>query len=248
MGERTEKKYSTAEIAGKAGVHPNTVRLYEKWGFISVPGRTRSNYRIFEHKHIVQMEFARLAVPGPYPVDTELVRSAVRAFACSDFQEALRLSEEYLSKTVSEIKRSEDALETLKNWIENKTGDDSEILVKTRKSLAVKLDVTLDALRTWERNGLFISKRNESNVLVFTERDTQKTKIIRLLRNCGYSIASLLNVFSKENLEISDIASLLNKPDEEFQLSYVTDRFIPYLYSHQKRAEDMMRFVNEYIK
>ena len=30
------KKYKTSEVAKAVGVHPNTVRLYEKIGFITV--------------------------------------------------------------------------------------------------------------------------------------------------------------------------------------------------------------------
>lgn len=28
------KQYRTAEVAALAGIHPNTVRLYEQWGLI----------------------------------------------------------------------------------------------------------------------------------------------------------------------------------------------------------------------
>lgn len=39
--------YKTSQIAAIAGIHPNTVRLYEEWGMISKPERQKNGYRIF---------------------------------------------------------------------------------------------------------------------------------------------------------------------------------------------------------
>lgn len=32
-----EKTYSTSQIAGIVGLHPNTVRKYEEWGLLQTP-------------------------------------------------------------------------------------------------------------------------------------------------------------------------------------------------------------------
>ncbi|MFJ7638191.1 MerR family DNA-binding transcriptional regulator [Peribacillus sp. NPDC097225] len=39
----------TNEVAKKVKVHPNTVRLYEDWGFISSVPREANTYRRYSH-------------------------------------------------------------------------------------------------------------------------------------------------------------------------------------------------------
>ena len=42
---KKENTYSTSKIAKIAGLHPNTVRMYEKWGLIQTPERKKNGYR-----------------------------------------------------------------------------------------------------------------------------------------------------------------------------------------------------------
>ena len=41
--------YKTAEVAAMIGVHPNTVRLYEKMKLIPKPERLSNGYRVFTY-------------------------------------------------------------------------------------------------------------------------------------------------------------------------------------------------------
>ena len=52
----------TSEIAKAVGVHPNTVRLYEKWNLLPPIPRTPAGYRMFNEAHLDQMKLARLAM------------------------------------------------------------------------------------------------------------------------------------------------------------------------------------------
>ena len=56
-----ERTYSTSEIAGIIGIHPNTVRLYEQLCLITAPERKPNGYRIFTNLHLDQFTNARLA-------------------------------------------------------------------------------------------------------------------------------------------------------------------------------------------
>lgn len=38
------KTYKTTEVAKAIGIHPNTVRLYEKLNLVSTPERTANDY------------------------------------------------------------------------------------------------------------------------------------------------------------------------------------------------------------
>lgn len=239
------KIYSTKKIADLCGIHPNTVRLYEKWGYISKAERGKNNYRRFNDKHLRQMRLARAALPGPYPIDYGIVHGLVKKYAAGDIKGSMQLAKEYLVKVEAELKKAVQAMEVLDKWFENKLGSKENTVYETRKKVAAALGLTIDALRTWERNGLYCISKDTGGRLQFSEWDIEKLMVIRLLRNCGYSIASLLNVFgNEENLMIkpSDLLSLNNTGSE---ISYFTDRYIEYLEGHIERAKGIISLLGE---
>lgn len=52
----------TSEIANTVGIHPNTVRLYEEWGYLPPVERTPSGYRKFSDTHLDQVKLIRLVM------------------------------------------------------------------------------------------------------------------------------------------------------------------------------------------
>ena len=52
----------TSDVARAVGVHPNTVRLYEEWGFLPPVPRTPSGYRKFSEIHLDQMRLIRMVM------------------------------------------------------------------------------------------------------------------------------------------------------------------------------------------
>lgn len=242
------KTYSTGEIAKIAGVHPNTVRLYETWEFIAPVKRTNNNYRMFDDEHIYQMKLARIALPGPYPLDGRLVQQIVKEFALRNVAGALTLAGEYLRRVEGEKERALQALAILDQWFENKTGDKNKIVLKSRKQAAYELDVSIDTLRTWERNGLFKIAKDHHGSLAFCEWDMEKIRVIRLLRNCGYSISSLLRVFAGEEKLKEKPSILMSLPDDNADFFYATDLFMRYLEQHRDRACRIMSFINDYAR
>jgi DNA-binding transcriptional MerR regulator len=46
------RTYSTSEIAVIMGIHPNTVMLYEKWGYIPPVERKENGYRVYGEDEI----------------------------------------------------------------------------------------------------------------------------------------------------------------------------------------------------
>ena len=89
--------YKTAEIAKMIGIHPNTVRLYEKLELIPKPERLSNGYRVFTDFHIEQFKLARLAF------QIEVLQNGLRkkivlmikTSATKDFDTALSLTREY---------------------------------------------------------------------------------------------------------------------------------------------------------
>ena len=104
--------YKTAEIAKMIGIHPNTVRLYEKLELIPKPERLSNGYRVFTDFHIEQFKLARLAF------QIEVLQNGLRkkivlmikTSATKDFDTALSLTKEYLSQIRQERANAEEAI------------------------------------------------------------------------------------------------------------------------------------------
>jgi hypothetical protein len=91
----------TSDVARAVGVHPNTVRLYEEWGFLPPIPRSPSGYRMFTEAHVDQMRLARTALRGPWP-GRAIKRSAlalVRRAASGDLGGALEQAYSFLVLT-----------------------------------------------------------------------------------------------------------------------------------------------------
>ncbi|MDI9552790.1 MAG: MerR family transcriptional regulator [Bacteroidota bacterium] len=244
----TANTYSTKEIAELTGVHPNTIRLYESWGYISKPSRLKNNYRVFTDLHLLQMKLARTALPGPYPVNGKRVHQLVKEFAKGNLEESLALAREYLEKVKLEQKRALRALNILDDWFAKRSCRNNDVLIKGRLKAAQMIGVTLDTLRTWERNGLYAIKKDKNGVLAYTQFDLERIEVIRLLRNCGYSIVSLSKVFNRQDVITEKPSLLLSLPINDEDFFYVTDRFMQYLQSHEKRAQSLIDMIEDYMK
>jgi DNA-binding transcriptional MerR regulator len=61
-GDTIDKTYTTSQIAGIIGIHPNTVRLYEELELIPKPLRKANGYRVFTNVHIDHFRLARTAL------------------------------------------------------------------------------------------------------------------------------------------------------------------------------------------
>ena len=83
------------QIAQAAGVHPNTVRLYERIGLLAPITRTAGGYRSFSERDRAQMRVARLAIGGPYVVPKALAAEAARHAALDDLETALEFAERF---------------------------------------------------------------------------------------------------------------------------------------------------------
>lgn len=65
-------KYKTAQVAKIIGVHPNTVRMYEKLDLIPKTQRLSNRYRVFTDFHTKQFRLARTAF------EVEVLQSGLR--------------------------------------------------------------------------------------------------------------------------------------------------------------------------
>lgn len=187
--------YSTSQLARLAGVHPNTVRLYEQWGFISPVPRTPAGYRRFCGRHLLELRFARLALPGPYPARKDLLPAAVRAYCRQDYGEARLLTAAYDAAVAQEQQHAREALAVLDRWHQGHRLQGAPVR-GGRRQMAQRCHVTVDALRTWERNGILTPAQTAGGRMAYTAEDVDTILVVRLLRRRGFSLASLQQVFS----------------------------------------------------
>lgn len=233
------KTYRTAQVAEIIGVHPNTVRLYEKWELIPEAMREENGYRVFTEFHIAVFRLARTAF------EIEVLQSGLRkkmtqtikAVAKKEFDSAITFIEEYQLQVKKEQKNAQESIQEVEQIIFG--NNDSHSLYRTRSETAKYLEISSDTLRNWERNTLLHVKRSENGYRIYTEEDIKRLKIIRTLRCANYSLASifrLLNQLPDSNEENDDIKQILNTPKPNEDIVSVCDHLLISLEKARKNA------------
>lgn len=156
--------YKTAEVAAIVGIHPNTVRLYEKLKLIPKPERLSNGYRVFTEFHIKQCKLIRLAF------QIEVLQNGLRkkivqmimVSATRDFDTAMTIMQEYIKQIKQEHQNAEQAIEIVQQILSGEVRKNSKQL--KRKGVSELLNISMDTLRNWEMNGLLTVKRKDNEI------------------------------------------------------------------------------------
>lgn len=245
--------YKTAEVAAMIGIHPNTVRLYEKLELIPKPERLSNGYRVFTDFHIEQCRLVRMA----FQVEVlqnglrKKITQVLKASASGNFDTAILLINEYLKQIKQEHTRAEEAIEIVNQLMSG--SEQTHAITLKRKEVSKALDISMDALRNWEMNGLLTVKRKENGYRVYTDDDIRRLKVIRSLRCANYSLEAILRLLQQfsQNPD-TDIRAALNTARQSDDIISVCDRLIFSLSEAEKNActilamlQDMkIRFLN----
>jgi DNA-binding transcriptional MerR regulator len=239
--DAAERPLRTTEVARAVGVHPNTVRLYEKWGFLPPVSRTPSGYRQFTQAHIDQMRLARTALQYPYPGGKEPVLALVYSAAAGDLGDALEQAYRYLAQIRAERAEAEAAAEFLDHWAR---GEAVEPLAKPLLigQAAKRLRLTIDTLRSWERNGLLQVPRDPaSGYRLYGAAEIGRARVVRLLRAAGYSSMAILRMFLHlERGRGGDLRHALDTPAPDEDVYTAADRWLSALQAQEDRALDVI--------
>ncbi|AUN02341.1 MerR family transcriptional regulator [Clostridium botulinum] len=211
-----DKIYKTAEVAKRVGVHPNTVRLYEKLELIPKVNRLSNGYRVFTDYHIEQFNLARTA----FKVEVlqnglrKKIINVVKLSAKGEFQEAINCINDYINQIKQERKNAEEAIE-----------------------LSKKLLLEIDA----KDNYIFFT-RKQNGYRVYTESDINRLKIIRTLRCANYSLSAILRMLNaiSESKEI-DIREVINKTKEDEDIVTACDKLLTSLSDAEKNANSILK-------
>jgi len=235
--------YTTKEIAACVGVHPNTVRVYEEWGYISSVPRSKNGYRIYSDLHLFQLKIIRTAFR------CEIVQGLIRAKARAiieasgreDFTQALEYAKTYLSHLEKEYNRALEAIELSEQWMCGVKSTSME--THTRNEVALLLELTPEVVRNWERNGLIIVSRLPNGSRVYTENEKKQLKIIRSLRTAHYSMSAILRLMNTaEEMRATDIniKKVLETSEDHEDIISVTDRLTYSLEEAMGSAKELM--------
>ncbi len=234
--------YKTSEIAKCIGIHPNTVRLYEELELIPKPMRKENGYRVFTDFHIEQIKFARIALRVEV-LQNGLRKQAIaiiKTAALGDFDRAIFQAQHYLQQISNERRNAEEAIVITEKLF---LGDYKETgsIHLNRKEVADYLQVSINALRNWEMNGLIIIKRKQNGYRVYDEEDIRRLKIIRSLRCANYSLSAILRMLNtiSRNPE-ADIRQVIDTPKEDDDIISVCDKLLTSLKYAEQNAKGMI--------
>ena len=243
--------FRTSEVARAASVHPNTVRLYEEWGFLPAVPRAPNNYRLFTREHVDQMCFARLALHGEWP-GRKIKRSAlelVKLAASGNLGGALERAYAHLALVQAERIQAEAAVAFLERWAKGTAVDATgELLLISQ--VAALLGVSTDVLRSWERNGLIrVPRSPKSGYRLYGAQEIGRLRVIRLLLQAGYSPMAVLRMlieFDRGQKEGLREALDTPRPDEDVYTAF--DHWLSSLEAQTQRARTLISMLEDRIQ
>ncbi len=182
------KTYSTSEIAAIIGIHPNTVMLYEKWGYLAPVKRKENGYRVYTDKHLEQVKLVRMALRS------ELIKcymkfevqNIIRSAAQGDLRKALELSREYLEHIQNEKYNELMVMKIIREILESDLLEEKNISLN-RSQAAKLLGVSINVIVYWERDGLLEVPRGKNGYRIYGEDEIKLLRVIRTLRQENYS-------------------------------------------------------------
>lgn len=238
--------YRTSEIAGKIGVHPNTVRLYEKLKCIPSVHREKNGYRIFTDEHLDHLILIQLALRCSI-IQNDLRKQAfeiILVAATRDIEGAIILTHNYLKNMRIDKMRAEKAVDLVHCMLEGKTYEENENVSLTRSETAKFLGISIDILRNWERNGLVEVPRKKNGYRVYTNKEIHMLQIVQTLRFANYSMMSILRMLNHVNhakyQTSNELKQIIDTPDSNDDIVYITDKLITSLNEAEQDIEQML--------
>lgn len=246
----TSRPFRTSEIAKELGVHPNMIRLYESWGYLPEVPRGKNGYRQYSARHLEHARLAHLTLSWPYLGDKTLLIQLVKRAASGDFGMALELAYQYLARVRMEKTSAEAALEFLERWAAGHKMDASQQTMHIRQA-ARHLNVTVDMLRNWERNGLIRVPRDPQNgYRTYGSTEFGRLRVIRTLVQSGHSLMAILRMLKTfDSGQADNLREALHlPPEEDSQIQIIADRWLASLLELEERAQAIIHQVGRMIE
>ena len=233
----------TTDLARALGVHPNTVRAYEAWGFLPPAPRGPTGYRLFTEAHLDQMRLARTALHGAWP-GRHIRQSAlalVRCAASGDLDSALAQARRHLALVRAERAQAETAAGLLERWVHGQVAAASTGWLRIGEA-AERVGISTDVLRNWERNGLIKAPRDPRNrYRLYGPAEIDRLRVICMLFRAGYSTMAVLRMVRQLDAgQRSGLRRVLDTPRSDEDVFSAADRWLSTLAAHEKRAHSLI--------
>lgn len=240
----TAQPLKTSDLARALGVHANTIRLYEAWGFLPPVPRGANGYRRYTALHLEHARLVHLAVRWPYLDDQPRQIELVKAAAGGDLGTAMELAYAHLGYVRVERTMAEAALEFLDRWAAGRLLDRPRPGV-TIAAAAEHLRVSVDQLRNWERSGLIAVPRDPATgYRLYGAAEFGRLRVIRTLLQAGYSLMAILRMLLRVDAgDTADLRAALDtpRPEEESPAYVAADRWFSTLVELEERAQATIR-------
>jgi DNA-binding transcriptional MerR regulator len=233
----------TSDIARTVGAHPNTVRLYEEWGYLPPIPRGPNGYRRYTEAHREQMKLAWLALhTNSWVAAKRILADLVRQAAAGDLGGALELAYHYLGSIRAERTHAEAAVDFLERWSQGQPTEPADRTPLRIGAVVRLLGLTHDTLRNWERNGLITVPRNPANSYrLYGPPEIARLRVIRMLRQAGYSLMAILRlIHALDAGQTSDLRTVLDTPDPQEDILSIADRWLTSLAEYEARGQTII--------
>lgn len=250
MVPRKKRPLRTIDIARELGVHVNTIRLYETWGFLPKIPRGENGYRLYSAMHLEQARLVHLTLTWPYVGDKDLLRNLVTSAASGDLGMAMELAYQYLAQVRTERTFAESAVEFLERWAAGYLVETPRQRVHISEA-ARHLNVSVDMLRNWERNGLIDVPRDERNQYrLYGTAEFGRLRVIRTLVKSGYSLMAVLKMLQAFDAgKTANLRDSLDVPrDEDQYVEVIADRWLTSLIDLEARAQAIIQQIGHMIE
>lgn len=218
----------TIDVARKTGIAVNTVRLYERLGYLPAVPRTANGYRQFSERHLQHIYLIRQGMQCTWLGGSlrYLILDIFIFAAQGNFDRAETNAKNLIDHLQRDKTRAETAIIVLERWLKSGQLRPNQPGMQIGE-VADYLDVSVDVLRNWERDGLLAVPRSTNGYRAYGPPEIDRLIVIRTLRQARYSTLSILRMFHKLEVDQNhDLRKALDMPSSEDDIIYATDHWL----------------------
>ncbi|MEE1783702.1 MerR family transcriptional regulator [Streptomyces sp. SP17BM10] len=189
-------KLRPVDLAREHGLSTQAVRNYEEAGFLPPAGRTPSGYRVYGPRHAAALRAFLALLPGHGHATAGAVMRAVHA---DEVGEALRLIDGSHAQLAGDRATLDAVEEALRELVPSSglhaAPDGGGTFIGP---LAHRLGLRPATLRTWERAGLVVPRRDpRTGYRVYAPADVRDVLLAHQLRRGGYGLERIAQVLER---------------------------------------------------
>src|SRR5512136_1931064 len=188
------------------------------------------------------MRLARLTLHSVWPGKNirESALALVRQSAAGDLAGALEQAYRHLVLVQAERAQAEAAAEFLQKWAHG-VPTDAAATPRLIGQTADLLGLTIDTLRSWERNGLIKPPRTDKGYRLYGPAEIGRLRVIRMLYRSGYSSMAILRMLLiLAQGQADNLRHLLDTPRPDEDIYTAADRWLSTLAEQEQHARQMI--------